>query len=245
MEKNTGYKSVFISDLHLGSKHCNSDKLLSFLEELNTEKLYLVGDIVDGWRLRKKWYWPSKHHKIVKKLMKISKNTEVIYITGNHDEFLRAIPGINVGDVTVYNRYDHIGVDGKKYLVTHGDMFDHLMRTKSGRVVMHFGDFAYDGLLHLNRFVNGVRKMFNMQPWSMAKYLKKKAKVAANYIGDFEVEMIEYCRKKKYDGIIAGHIHSAKIREIDGVTYMNDGDWCESCTALVEHHDGKFEIMQY
>jgi UDP-2,3-diacylglucosamine pyrophosphatase LpxH len=245
MEKNTGHKSVFISDLHLGSKHCNSDKLLSFLEELNTEKLYLVGDIVDGWRLQKKWYWPNKHHKIIKKLMKISKHTEVIYITGNHDEFLRAIPGVNVGDVTVYNRYDHIGVDGKKYLVTHGDMFDHLMRTKSGRVVMHFGDFAYDWLLYINRFVNGIRKTFNMQPWSVAKYLKKKAKIAANYIGDFEVEMIEYCRKKKYDGIICGHIHHATIREIDGVVYMNDGDWCESCTALVENQLGKFSIIHY
>jgi UDP-2,3-diacylglucosamine pyrophosphatase LpxH len=245
MEKNTGHKSVFISDLHLGSKHCNSDKLLSFLEELNTEKLYLVGDIVDGWRLQKKWYWPSKHHKIIKKLMKISKHTEVIYITGNHDEFLRAIPGVSVGDVTVYNRYDHIGVDGKKYLVTHGDMFDYLMRTKSGRVVMHFGDFAYDWLLYINRFVNGIRKTFNMQPWSVAKYLKKKAKIAANYIGDFEVEMIEYCRKKKYDGIICGHIHHATIREIDGVVYMNDGDWCESCTALVENQLGKFSIIHY
>lgn len=239
------FKSVFISDLHLGSKHCNSDKLLSFLDELDTEKLYLVGDIVDGWRLHKKWYWPSEHHKIVKKLMKISKHTEVIYITGNHDEFLRAIPGVNIGDVTVHNRYDHIGVNGKKYLVTHGDMFDHLMRTKSGRVVMHFGDFAYDWLLTINRFINGVRKMFHMQPWSMAKYLKKKAKLAANYIGDFEVEMIEYCRKKKYDGIICGHIHHATIREIQGVVYMNDGDWCESCTALVECQLGNFSIVQY
>lgn len=245
MEKNTGYKSVFISDLHLGSKHCNSEKLLSFLDSLETEKLYLVGDIVDGWRLQKKWYWPNKHNKIVKKLMKIAKHSEVIYVTGNHDEFLRAIPDINIGSVPVYNRYDHVGVDGKKYLVTHGDMFDHLMRTRSGRWVMHLGDFAYDGLIYLNRFVNGVRRMFNQQPWSLAKYLKRKAKLAANYIGDFELEMIRYCVKQGYDGVICGHIHSAKIKEIDGVTYMNDGDWCESCTALVEQHDGKFEIIQY
>ncbi len=245
METNTGYKSVFISDLHLGSKHCNSDKLLDFLDQLETERLYLVGDIVDGWRLQKKWYWPNKHNKVVKKLMKIAKKAEVIYITGNHDEFLRAIPDINIGDVTVYNRFDHVGVDGKRYLVTHGDMFDHLMRTRSGRFVMHLGDVAYDGLIYLNRFVNGVRKIFNRPPWSLAKFLKKKAKAAANYIGDFEQEMAEYCRKKGYDGIVCGHIHHATIKDFNGVVYMNDGDWCESCTALVETKAGTFTIIQY
>jgi UDP-2,3-diacylglucosamine pyrophosphatase LpxH len=245
METNTGYKSVFISDLHLGSKHCNSDKLLDFLDNIKTEKLFLVGDIVDGWRLQKKWYWPKKHNKVIKKLMKLSKNTEIIYITGNHDEFLRSIPDVNIGSVPVYNRYEYIGVDGKRYLVTHGDMFDHLMRTKSGRFVMHMGDFAYDGLLYLNRVINGIRQLCNMQPWSLAKYLKRKAKAAASYIGDFEIEMITYCKKKGYDGIICGHIHHATIRELDGVKYMNDGDWCESCTALVETHLGNFEIKYY
>ena len=242
---NIGYKSVFISDLHLGSKHCNADKLLKFLDDLETEKLYLVGDIIDGWRLQKKWYWPTKHNKIVQKLIKIAKRSEVIYITGNHDEFLRTIPDINIGEVTVYNRFDHIGVDGKRYLVTHGDMFDHLMRTRSGRFVMHLGDIAYDGLLYLNRLVNVLRKIFNRPPWSLAKFLKNKAKVAATYIGDFEQEMAMYCKKKGYDGIIVGHIHSANIKEIDGIIYMNDGDWCESCTALVETKAGTFEIIHY
>jgi len=242
---NTGYKSVFISDLHLGSKHCNAEKLLKFLDGLETEKLYLVGDIIDGWRLQKKWYWPNKHNKIVQKLIKIAKRSEVIYITGNHDEFLRTIPDINIGEVTVYNRFDHIGVDGKRYLVTHGDMFDHLMRTRSGRFVMHLGDIAYDGLLYLNRLVNVLRKIFNRPPWSLAKFLKNKAKVAASYIGDFEQEMSTYCKKKGYDGVICGHIHHATIKNFDGVVYMNDGDWCESCTALVETKAGTFEIIQY
>ena len=242
---NTGYKSVFISDLHLGSKHCNAEKLLKFLDGLETEKLYLVGDIIDGWRLQKKWYWPNKHNKIVQKLIKIAKRSEVIYITGNHDEFLRTIPDINIGEVTVYNRFDHIGVDGKRYLVTHGDMFDHLMRTRSGRFVMHLGDVAYDGLLYLNRLVNVLRKIFNRPPWSLAKFLKNKAKVAATYIGDFEQEMSTYCKKKGYDGVICGHIHHATIKNFDGVVYMNDGDWCESCTALVETKAGTFEIIQY
>ena len=242
---NTGYKSVFISDLHLGSKHCNAEKLLKFLDGLETEKLYLVGDIIDGWRLQKKWYWPNKHNKIVQKLIKIAKRSEVIYITGNHDEFLRTIPDINIGEVTVYNRFDHIGVDGKRYLVTHGDMFDHLMRSRSGRFVMHLGDIAYDGLLYLNRLVNFLRKIFNRPPWSLAKFLKNKAKVAATYIGDFEQEMSTYCKKKGYDGVICGHIHHATIKNFDGVVYMNDGDWCESCTALVETKAGTFEIIQY
>ena len=245
METNIGYKSVFISDLHLGSKHCNAEKLLKFLDGLETEKLYLVGDIIDGWRLQKKWYWPNKHNKIVQKLIKIAKRSEVIYITGNHDEFLRTIPDINIGKVTVYNRFDHIGVDGKRYLVTHGDMFDHLMRTRGGRFVMHLGDIAYDGLLYLNRLVNVLRKIFNRSPWSLAKFLKNKAKVAASYIGDFEQEMSTYCKKKGYDGVICGHIHHATIKNFDGVVYMNDGDWCESCTALVETKAGNFEIIYH
>ncbi len=242
---NTGYKSVFISDLHLGSKHCNAEKLLKFLDGLETEKLYLVGDIIDGWRLQKKWYWPNKHNKILQKLIKIAKKSEVIYITGNHDEFLRTIPDINIGKVTVYNRFDHIGVDGKRYLVTHGDMFDHLMRTRTGRFVMHLGDVAYDGLIYLNLLVNFLRKIFNRPPWSLAKFLKNKAKVAASYIGDFEQEMSMYCKKKGYDGVICGHIHHATIKNFDGVVYMNDGDWCESCTALVETKAGTFEIIYY
>lgn len=240
---NTKYKSVFISDLHLGSKHCNSERLLKFLDNLSTEKLYLVGDIIDGWRLQKKWYWPKAHNKIVKKLIKISKNTEIIYITGNHDEFLRTIPSVKIGNVEVKNRSVHLGIDGKKYLVVHGDMFDNLMRTKSGRFIMNFGDVAYDGLIYANKAVNSLRNLIGKPPWSLAKYLKRKAKTAANYIGDFEIQMVDYCKKKGYDGIICGHIHHASIEEYDKIVYMNDGDWCESCTALVETQNGNWEII--
>ena len=240
---NTKYKSVFISDLHLGSKHCNSEMLLKFLDNLSTEKLYLVGDIIDGWRLQKKWYWPKAHNKIVKKLIKISKNTEIIYITGNHDEFLRTIPSVKIGNVEVKNRSVHLGIDGKKYLVVHGDMFDNLMRTKSGRFIMNFGDVAYDGLIYANKAVNSLRNLIGKPPWSLTKYLKRKAKTAANYIGDFEIQMVDYCKKKGYDGIICGHIHHASIEEYDKIVYMNDGDWCESCTALVETQNGNWEII--
>ena len=245
MKKTTGkYKSVFISDLHLGSKHCNSDALIEFLDNIDTENLYLVGDIVDGWRLSKKWYWPKKHNKVIQKLIKISKKTNVVYVTGNHDEALRTIDSINIGNVPVVNRAVYNGIDGKRYLVVHGDMFDNLMRTKSGRLIMRFGDIAYDGLIYVNKLVNKMRALIGLSHWSLAKYLKRKAKAAANYIGDFEYEMTEYCRKKGYDGIICGHIHHATIREINGITYMNDGDWCESCTALVEHQDGTWEVIQ-
>jgi UDP-2,3-diacylglucosamine pyrophosphatase LpxH len=176
-------------------------------------------------------------------LIKISKKTEIVYITGNHDEFLRAIPNVLIGNVVVENRSIHEGIDGKKYLVVHGDMFDNLMRTKSGRFIMHFGDIAYDGLIYINRLINAFRSLIGRQPWSLAKFLKRKAKTAANYIGDFEKQMAEYCKKKRYDGIICGHIHHAAIENHDGVIYMNDGDWCESCTALVETQTGDWEII--
>jgi len=151
MQKNTGHRSVFISDTHLGSKHCQAEELLDFLKQIKTKKLYLVGDIVDGWRLQKKWYWPNSHNRVIKELIKLSKEIEVIYITGNHDEFLRTIDPINIGEVKVVNNVIHVGVDGKRYLVVHGDMFDYLMKTKFGRWVMHIGDFAYDRLIGLTR----------------------------------------------------------------------------------------------
>ena len=238
------YRAVFISDLHLGSKHCNSEELLYFLSKIKTEKLYLVGDIVDVWRLKKKWYWPKIHNKIVRKILKISEKTEVVYITGNHDEVFRKFPDIQIGKVSVVHRDVYTDLNGKRYLVVHGDLFDNLMRTKSGRFIMHLGDFAYDSLIYINRLINGVRRLLRIQPWSLAKYLKRKAKIAANYIGEFEKEMTLYCKRKGYDGIICGHIHHAEITEYDGVVYMNDGDWCESCTALVETYDGQWKIIK-
>ena len=247
MKKNTGteYKSVFISDLHLGSKHCNSDLLLKFLDDLSTDNLYLVGDIIDGWRLKIKWFWPQKHNRIIQKLLKLSRTTNITYITGNHDEFLRKLPQATIGNVSIVNRVDYYSTDGKKFLVTHGDMFDNLMRSKSGRLVMRLGDIAYDLLLYVNMIVNYTRKILKLKNWSLAKFLKHKAKSAASFIGDFEIQLVEYCRNKGYNGIICGHIHHATIKQYDDITYMNDGDWCESCTALVETHQGEFKIISY
>lgn len=239
------YKSVFISDLHLGSKHCNSNALLQFLSNIQTQKLYLVGDIIDVWRLKKKWYWPKIHNQILRKILKISEKTEVVYITGNHDEVFRSFPHVRIGKIAVEHRSVHIGIDGKRYLVLHGDLFDNLMRTKTGRFIMHLGDYAYDSLIYINKLINASRRIVGMQPWSLAKYLKRKAKLAANYIGEFEKEMSLYCKRKGYDGIICGHIHHAEITQYDDIIYMNDGDWCESCTALVENFDGTWEILKF
>lgn len=245
MKANIGHRSVFISDTHLGSKHCRDKELLSFLKQLKTEKLYLVGDIVDGWRLQKKWYWPNNHNRIIKEIIKISKHTDVYWISGNHDEFLRNIDPINIGNIKVCNNLIHVGPNGKRYLVVHGDMFDYLMKTKFGRYVMKIGDLAYDSLIWINLFVNKIRNFLGRPYWSLSKYLKYKAKTASNFIGEFEIEMINYCKKRKFDGIICGHIHTPAIRELDGVTYMNDGDWCENCSALIEHQDGTFEIIYW
>lgn len=239
------YKSVFISDLHLGSKHCNSNALLQFLSNIQTQKLYLVGDIIDVWRLKKKWYWPKIHNQILRKILKISEKTEVVYITGNHDEVFRSFPHVRIGKIAVEHRSVHIGIDGKRYLVLHGDLFDNLMRTKTGRFIMHLGDYAYDSLIYINKLIIASRRILGMQPWSLAKYLKRKAKLAANYIGEFEKEMSLYCKRKGYDGIICGHIHHAEITQYDDIIYMNDGDWCESCTALVENFDGTWEILKF
>ena len=245
MKKDIGHRSVFISDLHLGSKHCQDEELLKFLKEVRTEKLYLVGDIVDGWRLQKKWYWPNNHNRVIKELISISKYTDVYWISGNHDEFLRTIPNINVGKIETHNRLTHIGVDGKKYLVVHGDMFDYLMRTRFGKTVMRLGDWGYDKSISINYIVNKIRNFFGYKPWSLAKYLKRKAKLASNFIGEFETEMVKYARKKNYDGIICGHIHHAEIKQYDEITYMNDGDWCESCSVLIEDHEGNWKINYY
>lgn len=240
------YKSVFISDLHLGSNGCQAEKLANFISEVECEKLYLVGDIIDGWRLSQRWYFPTSHLNVIRKIMtKARRGTDVFYIAGNHDEFLRTmIPlGLSFGRISVLNKMVHVS-HGKSYLVVHGDMFDSLM---AGRMkwLMHVGGYTYDFLIWVNRHMNRVRRLFGMKHWSLSKYLKHKTKRAMNFIQSYENAMADYCKRKGYDGIICGHIHTAEIKEINGVIYMNDGDWVESCTALVEHEDGRFEIICY
>ena len=241
------YRSIFISDIHLGSRGCQADALCDFLKHNTCETLYLVGDIIDGWRMKKKWYWPQSHTNVIRRILTASKrDTKVIYIIGNHDEFLRAFLRfkISFGAIKIANRAVHIGVDEKTYFVCHGDMFDGLMRPDR-KWIMFVGDNLYTMLLRLNTDLNRVRSVLGLPYWSLSKALKTRTKRAMNFINSFEQEVANYCVRKGYDGAICGHIHVAEIRDINGITYMNDGDWVESCTALVEHHSGDWEILKY
>ena len=241
------FRSIFISDVHLGSKGCQAEALCDFLKHHECERLYLVGDIIDGWRIRKKWFWPQSHTNVIRRILTASKRgTDVHYIIGNHDEFLRGFLRFHIsfGAIKISNRAVHEGVDGKRYFVCHGDMFDGLMRSDR-KWIMLAGDNLYNFLLWANTKLNTIRRILGLSYWSLSKALKSRTKRAMNFINSFEDQVAEYCKRNGYDGAICGHIHVAEIREIDGITYMNDGDWVESCTALVEHHDGRWELIEH
>jgi UDP-2,3-diacylglucosamine pyrophosphatase LpxH len=241
------YKSIFISDVHLGTNDCKAEELNNFLKHNTCDTLYLVGDIIDAWKIQQnRWKWRSSHSDVIRKILKAAKKgTKVIYIAGNHDEFLRPLISYDFtfGNVEVHNQYSHTGVDGKKYLITHGDLFDGI--TKVAPWLSFLGDKAYDFILAVNTKYNRLRHAFGFGYWSISKYLKLQIKRAVNFIFQFENNLVDYCRRKGYDGVICGHIHTAQIKNIDGIIYMNDGDWVESCTALVEHIDGKWEIVTW
>lgn len=241
------YRSIFISDVHLGSKECKASELIDFLKNNSCETLYLVGDIIDGWKIQQnRFRWKQSHTEVIRQILKFSKNkTKVIYIAGNHDEFLRPfIQYANTfGQIEVQNQIEHIGADGKRYLVVHGDLFDGI--TRLAPWLSFLGDKAYDTVLYLNSKFNWIRHKFGFGYWSLSKYLKHKVKKAVDFIFQFEHNLAAYCKKRGFDGVICGHIHHAEIKEIDGVVYMNDGDWVESLTALVEHHTGIWEIIHW
>jgi UDP-2,3-diacylglucosamine pyrophosphatase LpxH len=240
------YKSIFISDIHLGTPGCSADELCIFLKNNTCDNLFLVGDIVDGWRIKKKWYWPQSHSNVIRRILTASKrNTKVYYIPGNHDEALRKFISydITMGNIIILDRYVYEAIDGKKYLVIHGDFFDTLML--NSKWLMHIGDSLYNFLIWSNILLNKIRKIGGLEYWSLSNYLKQNTKQALNYINNFEEYLASYCKQHNFDGIICGHIHKAEIRIIDGIIYMNDGDWVESRTALVEHLDGKWEIINY
>lgn len=241
------YKSIFISDIHLGTKDCKADLLLNFLTHNSCEHLYLVGDIIDGWKVqRNKLKWKNSHTRVLRKVLGFLKSgTRITYVAGNHDEFLRLlIPHkVSFGNIEIVNQATHQGVDGKKYLVTHGDFFDGVVRLH--KWLSFLGDRAYDTVLSFNSKFNWFRHKLGFGYWSLSKYLKVKVKRAFDFISKFEITLSEYCKKRNFDGVICGHIHHAEIKEINGVKYMNDGDWVESCTALVEHMDGTWEIITW
>jgi UDP-2,3-diacylglucosamine pyrophosphatase LpxH len=240
----THFRSIFISDLHLGTPGCQADALLHFLKTYTCDNLYLVGDIVDGWQLRRKWYWPQSHNDVVQKLLrKARKGCRVIFIPGNHDEFGRHFLDHSFGGIEIREEAVHITADGKKLWVIHGDYFDGVIQC--AKWLAYVGDNLYELTLKLNRYLNQLRARMGMPYWSLSAYLKLKVKKAVNFISDFEVAVANEARKLGYQGAICGHIHQAEIRNIDGILYCNDGDWVESCTALVEHADGRLEILRF
>ena len=237
-------RTAFISDLHLGTPGCQAHALLDFLKSVECDTLFLVGDIIDGWQLRRSWYWPQSHNDVIQKLLrKARKGTRVIFVPGNHDEFARRYVGHNFGGVDVAEDWVHITADGRKLWVTHGDLFDGVIQC--ARWLAYAGDSLYELTLKLNRHFNSLRARLGLPYWSLSRYLKLKVKRAVSYVGDFEAALAREARKLGVDGVVCGHIHHAEMRMIDGVLYCNDGDWVESLTALVEHDDGRLEILDW
>lgn len=238
------YRSIWISDVHLGSRGCQADFLLDFLQSTESKHLYLVGDIVDVWALQSGVYWPEAHNNLLRALLDKAKGgTEVVYIPGNHDEVFRAHVDSEFGNVAVRHEVVHTTSDGRRFLITHGDKFDRVVQ--NGRWLAKLGSRAYDLLLAANRWFNQARRLLGLGYWSLAAYLKHKVKDAVNYIGNYERAVAEEARRQNLDGMICGHIHHAEIREIGEALYCNCGDWVESCTALVEHHDGRLELLRW
>jgi UDP-2,3-diacylglucosamine pyrophosphatase LpxH len=240
------YRALFISDTHLGMKGCRVDLLIDFLSQVECEQLYLVGDIVDGWRLRRSWYWDAQHDQAIRMVLAMARaGTRVTYIPGNHDEAFRdwAKLGLEVAGVTLAREAVHQGADGRRFLLIHGDEFDSVVRYAS--VIAHLGDWAYDAALAANRWFNAARRRFGYPYWSLSQWLKRQVKEAVKAIDRFEVALAEEARRRGLDGVICGHIHHAEMRVVNGIAYMNDGDWVESCSALVEHADGRFELIDW
>ena len=238
------FRALFISDVHLGTRGCQAERLLDFLRYHDADTIYLVGDIVDGWALRQNWYWPSTHNDVVQKLLrKARKGARMIYIPGNHDEFLRDFYGTHFGGVEVVANAVHVAADGRRYFVTHGDQFDLVVRY--ARWLALLGDHAYRFALALNTSFNVIRRQFGLPYWSLSQWAKLKVKNAVNYIGEFETALAGEAARHHADGVICGHIHHAAMRMFGGVQYINCGDWVESCSAVVEHPDGKFEIIPW
>jgi UDP-2,3-diacylglucosamine pyrophosphatase LpxH len=238
------YRAIWISDVHLGTRGCKAEFLLDFLKYNEAQTIYLVGDIVDGWRLHRSWYWPQTHNDVVQKMLrKVRAGTRVIYVPGNHDEWLRQYASFHFGGIEVLEETVHVTADGRRLLVIHGDHFDAVVR--NARWLAVAGDGAYTLALWLNHHFNKFRRLLGYEYWSLSAFLKLKVKNAVQYIGSFVEVLSTEARNREFDGVVCGHIHHAEIRNVGGVLYCNDGDWVESCTALVEHFDGRLEIIYW
>jgi UDP-2,3-diacylglucosamine pyrophosphatase LpxH len=238
------FRTIWISDIHLGTRGCNAGMLLEFLRSIDCKTLYLVGDIVDGWRIRKGWYWPDEHNEVVRRILKMAhRGTRVVFIAGNHDEVLRDYAGLSFGGVELVLEAIHETADGRRLLVTHGDEYDGVVLY--ARWLAFLGDAAYAFLIRANILVNAVRRRLRMPYWSLSAYLKKRVKNAVQFVSSFEEAITKEAKSRGFDGIVCGHIHTAEIRKIGGITYYNDGDWVESCTALAEDADGRIVIIDW
>jgi UDP-2,3-diacylglucosamine pyrophosphatase LpxH len=238
------FRAIFISDLHIGTPGFQADALLDFLKHHPSDMLYLVGDIVDGWQLRRRWFWPQSHNDVVQKLLRRArKGCRVIYVPGNHDEFARHFVGHAFGGVEVLHDASHTTAAGLKLWVVHGDHFDGVVQC--AKWLAYVGDWLYELTLKFNRHLNSLRARMGLDYWSLSAYLKLKVKKAVNFISDFEVAVAQEAQRRGFDGVVCGHIHHAEIRMVNGVVYCNDGDWVESRTALVEHLNGQLEIIHW
>ncbi|GGP21493.1 UDP-2,3-diacylglucosamine diphosphatase [Silvimonas iriomotensis] len=238
------FRSIWISDIHLGTAGCQADYLLDFLKNTESEYLYLVGDIVDGWAMKRSWYWQQSHNDVIQKVLrKARKGTHVIYIPGNHDEAARQFLGLMFGDIRIEDEVVHETVDGRKLLVLHGDRFDGVVQCAKWLAIV--GDRLYGITLRLNYWFNRLRARMGLGYWSLSQYLKHKVKTAVNFVSSFENAVAQEARERGLDGVVCGHIHKAEMREIDGILYCNDGDWVESLTALVELPTGELRIVTW
>ncbi len=238
------FRTIWISDTHLGTPGSRATELLHFLKHTRSDTLYLVGDIVDGWQLKKRFFWPQTHNDVIQKLLRKARHsTRVIYIPGNHDEAARHYLGFNFGDIEIKQDHIHKTADGKRFWVVHGDLFDNVIQ--HARWLAYLGDRAYTALLKLNRLINYFRSMLNLPYWSLSQFLKHRVKSAVSFISAFETAMLSEARRRRCDGVVCGHIHKPEMREVNGVLYLNSGDWVESLSALVEHHDGRLELLNW
>ncbi len=238
------YRAVFISDLHLGTPGCQAAELLEFLKSHTSDHLYLVGDIIDGWQLRRRWYWPQLHNDVVQKVLRRArKGCKVVFVPGNHDEFARGFIGHSFGGIEVVNDAAHTLLDGRRLWVTHGDHFDGVIQC--AKWLAYVGDNLYEFTLRLNRHLNTLRARLGLPYWSLSAYLKQRVKKALNYVTDFEAAVAAEARRRGHAGVVCGHIHRAEMRDIHGILYCNDGDWVESRSALVEHLDGRLELIYW
>ena len=238
------YRAIWISDFHLGTRRAQTEALLDFLRHTESDYLYLVGDIIDNWSLKKTWFWHQTHNDVVQKLLrKARKGTRVIYIPGNHDESFRDFVDLRFGNIAVKRQATHTTAAGKQYLVLHGDEFDGIVKYAKWLAVL--GDTAYAGAVELNYFFNRIRRLLGFRYWSLSAYLKYKVKRAVEFLSSFENAVVREAQKQGVDGVICGHVHTSEMRMIDNIHYCNDGDWVESCTALVEKTDGTLDLLHW